>query len=275
MDCKSRTSRSATLEETNEELSLWKEICTSLIKLETIQHQATDVLNNINKLHTTVPFENGISSILHQRLKEYYRNGIDLSSNEIKTIHDIIEKVSVLIALRDASEYNAVDGKRKKRRHELDEKPISASSPSKKTKSNILPVGTSVAAKQPTQQKDARNEEWILATVIGYLADKNKYHVEDVDQDEYGQIQRYMLPPKQVIPIPERIDHRNEFAPGKHVLALYPGTTCFYKAIVITSPSKNKDMNALGMYKIQFEDDNNEIRYAKPERVLEMPKPSK
>ena len=65
-----------------------------------------------------------------------------------------------------------------------------------------------MAAKQP-KQKD-KNEEWILAVVINFQADKNRfhyqnyennfgkltlsihlsrYHVEDVDQDEFGQRQ--------------------------------------------------------------------------------------
>jgi SAGA-associated factor 29 len=59
MDRKSRTSRSASLEETNEELSLWKEICTSLMKLEGIQHEAGQVITNINKVHTSGSMENG------------------------------------------------------------------------------------------------------------------------------------------------------------------------------------------------------------------------
>ncbi|KAI8089902.1 SGF29 tudor-like domain-containing protein [Halteromyces radiatus] len=275
MDRKSRTSRSASLEETNEELSLWKEICTSLVKLEGIQKEAGDVITNINKVHTSGYIENSIPTAIHQRLKDHYRNGITLSSSEIKTINDIIEKVSVLIALRDASEYNVIDGKRKKRRNETEDKSIvNGSTPSKKVKTHILPPGTSVAARQPTQ-KDSRNEEWILATVLQFHPDKNKYHVEDVDHDEFGQTQRYMLPSRQVIPIPDAIEHRPEFPPGRHVLALYPGTTCFYKAIVMSPPSKNKDNNAIGMYKVQFEDDNNEVKYANPERVLEMPKISK
>ncbi|KAI8329399.1 SGF29 tudor-like domain-containing protein [Chlamydoabsidia padenii] len=243
MDRKSRTSRSASLEETNEELSLWKEICTSLMKLEHIQREAGQVISNINKVHTSGYMENGLPAGL-QRLKDCYRTGITLSSSEIKTIHDIIEKVSVLIALRDASEYNVIDGKRKKRKHESDDKSIGMASsaatttiPSKKIKTHFLSPGTLVAARQPTQ-KDQRNDEWILARVLEYHSDKNKYHVEDVDSDENGDTQRYMLLPRQLIPIPDRNEHRPEYPTGHLVLALYPGTTCFYKAIVMVPPTK-------------------------------------
>ncbi|KAI9491600.1 SGF29 tudor-like domain-containing protein [Zychaea mexicana] len=276
MDRKSRTSRSASLEDTNEELSLWKQICTSLAKLENIQKETESVLNSINKIHVAVNFDEGISVSLSQRLKDYYQNGINLSSSEARTISDIIEKVSVLIALREASE-NVNEQKRKKRKTEADELKSSNSSPSgtsaKKSKnSDIIPPGTSVAAKQP-KQKD-KNEEWILAVVINFQADKNKYHVEDVDQDEFGQRQRYLLPPRNVIPVPDGRDTRNlpELSAGQDVLALYPGTTCFYKATVILPPNKNKDLGSAGNYQVQFEDDNNELKYVLPGHVLEMPK---
>ncbi|KAI9278516.1 SGF29 tudor-like domain-containing protein [Phascolomyces articulosus] len=274
MDRKSRTSRSASLEDTNEELSLWKQICTSLVKLDNIQKETETVLNDINKIHLGVNFDEGISMSISQKLKQYYQNGIDLSSSEARTISDIIEKVSVLIALREASE-NTNEQKRKKRKTEADELKSSNSSPSgtsaKKSKNNnndiILP-GTSVAAKQP-KQKD-KNEEWILAVVINFQADKNRYHVEDVDQDEFGQKQRYFIPPRNVIPVPDGRDIRNvpEIGTGQDVLALYPGTTCFYKATVILPPSKNKDIT----YRVQFEDDNNEYKDVQRDHVLEMPK---
>lgn len=49
-----------------------------------------------------------------------------------------------------------------------------------------------------------------------------------------------MVPPKNVIPIPAVAEVRQlpEIPSHTDVLALYPGTTCFYNAIVITPPSK-------------------------------------
>lgn len=49
-----------------------------------------------------------------------------------------------------------------------------------------------------------------------------------------------MVPPKNVIPIPSVAEVRQlpEIPAHTDVLALYPGTTCFYNAIVITPPSK-------------------------------------
>lgn len=50
----------------------------------------------------------------------------------------------------------------------------------------------------------------------------------------------YMLSPKYVIPVPtpKEAELAQEIPVHKDVLALYPGTTCFYKATVISSPNK-------------------------------------
>ncbi|KAF1803001.1 SGF29 tudor-like domain-containing protein [Mucor lusitanicus] len=281
MDRKSRTSRSANLDDTNEEVNLWKQICIALAKLEHVQKDTANVVTGINNIHTAVNMEQGIPTVVGNKLMDFYRGGIDLSNSESKIIHDIIEKVSVLIALRDASEYNhVIDGKRKKRKAENGDDSsssaasgtLSVSSKRSKTHQHILTHGTSVAARQP-KQKD-KNEEWILAVVISYNHDKNRYEVEDVDQDEFGQKQRYMLQPRNVIPIPNVDEAKGltEINTGQDVLALYPGTTCFYRAKVAAPPSKNKDISYGGNYKVQFEDDNNEYKYVMPGHVLEVPK---
>lgn len=59
MDRKSRTSRSATLDSTNEEVSLWKQICVALAKLENIQKDTANVVTSINHIHTAVSFDQG------------------------------------------------------------------------------------------------------------------------------------------------------------------------------------------------------------------------
>ncbi|GAB5589648.1 hypothetical protein Unana1_04548 [Umbelopsis nana] len=272
MDRKSRASRAASLDETNEEVSLWKQICSSLLKLENVQKESESIITSVNKLHSSIDSVDAISSSTSYKLKELYSEGITTSLSESKTITDVIEKLTVLIALRNASE-NTSDPRRKKRKTEADDLKITsgphAAKKSKLTNGGTIPIGASVAAKQP-KQKD-KTEEWILAVVISYNADKNKYHVEDVDQDETGTRQKYMVPPKNVIPIPSVAEVRQlpEIPAHTDVLALYPGTTCFYNAIVITPPSKNKDASTQGCYKVQFEDDNDETKVVTAIHVLE------
>ncbi|KAG1441836.1 hypothetical protein G6F56_011313 [Rhizopus delemar] len=148
--------------------------------------------------------------------------------------------------------------KRKKRKLEITDSRLNGNT------NAIFTKGTTVAAKQPD-----KNDEWILAVVVQYYPDRNKYQVEDVDED--GGKQYYMLSPKYVIPVPtpKEAELAQEIPVHKDVLALYPGTTCFYKATVISSPNKNKDIKN---YRVQFEDDNNEVKHVAPEHVLEMPK---
>lgn len=102
-----------------------------------------------------------------------------------------------------------------------------------------------------------------------------------------------MLQPRNIIPIPDADEAKGhtELNPGQDVLALYPGTTCFYRAKIVSAPSKvklnitcvcmyssfslffqNKDPIFIGNYKVQFEDDNNEVKYVMPRHVLEVPK---
>ncbi|KAI7903664.1 SGF29 tudor-like domain-containing protein [Cokeromyces recurvatus] len=268
MDRKSRSLRSH--EESSEEFNIWKQICSSLLKLEGIQKEEETVINSINKIQLSVDIEKGITGLIQQKLKENYKRGIELSFNESKMIQNIIEKLSVLIALRENEQ---ADQKRKKRKIEITDTKVILNQSNNNHNSlepiEILPKGTTVAARQP-KEKD-KNEEWILAVVIQYHTDKNKYQVEDVDQDDYGEKQRYMLSPRYVIPVPNSEEARSlpEIPAQEDVLALYPGTTCFYKAVVIAPPSKSKEIKN---YRVQFEDDNDEVKYVMPEHILKMPK---
>ncbi|KAI8991962.1 SGF29 tudor-like domain-containing protein [Mycotypha africana] len=266
-----RKSRSRPHEEMSEDFNLWKDICTSLLRLEGIQKEEEAIINTINKIQLSINTEKGIPSMIRQKLKESYKRGIELSMNESKMIRDIIEKLSVLIALRDSGEQDLQ--KKKKRKTTLDTDTTSSNGIGNKSMTNhsprYFPKGTTVAARQ-TKEKD-KGEEWILAVVIQFIPEKNKYQVEDVDQDDYGQKQRYVLSPRYVLPVPTSEEAKSlpEIPVHRDVLALYPGTTCFYKAVVIAPPSKNKEIKN---YRVQFDDDNDEVKYVMPEHVLEMPK---
>ena len=67
---------------------------------------------------------------------------------------------------------------------------------------------------------------------------------------------------------PSTYSHYNEFKAGSTVLALYPDTTCFYKAYVDTPPS-GLAPNHLGRrdYMIEFEDENEVTGRSEPMRV--------
>lgn len=106
MDRRSRTSRSATQENSSEELQLWTQICNSLMELEHIQKKAESVVKSLNDMRSTIRSDEGtvshdpptcpsdhsppldwslgMSTTLVQRLKSQYRGGIELSSDETR-----------------------------------------------------------------------------------------------------------------------------------------------------------------------------------------------
>ena len=73
------------------------------------------------------------------------------------------------------------------------------------------------------------------------------------------------------IPNPTDIRPSQEFTPQTTVLALYPGTTCFYKASVVLPPTKLSQSQEKRSYLLTFEDDDNAERYVEMQFVLEKP----
>lgn len=67
MERKSRSSRSH-----DEESSLWKQICSSLIKLEGIQKDEESVLNTINKIQLSVNVEKGVNVYKKKKKKKLF-----------------------------------------------------------------------------------------------------------------------------------------------------------------------------------------------------------
>ena len=78
-----------------------------------------------------------------------------------------------------------------------------------------------------------------------------RYPIASTDTDSYGR-RRYNTTLRAIIPLPDPNAHPDsaahlsaypEFAAGATVMALYPDTSCFYRAEVISSP---KDLNVTG-----------------------------
>jgi len=117
-------------------------------------------------------------------------------------------------------------------------------------------------------------QDWLLATVLQYFSDKNKYEVEDIedDEDKPGIKKRYIFPVKCVLEIPSDDNKRPYFPIGHEVLSLYPNSSCFYKATIIKTPNENKNSsNGEPAYIVRFEDDDEAEREVPVNRVLDMP----
>lgn len=109
-------------------------------------------------------------------------------------------------------------------------------------------VGDMVAALVKGPDED---ENWILAEIVSYNPNTNKYEIDDIDEE---QKERHTLSRRRVIPLPlmranPETDADALFEKGTLILALYPQTTCFYRAIVQEPPK-----NAQDEYQVLFED---------------------
>jgi len=128
---------------------------------------------------------------------------------------------------------------------------------------------------------------WIMAKIVKSHQDKYRYDVEDIEPQEDGKPLRYSASlrstPLSIIPLPDKdapsgspahITAYQEFLTGATVMALYPDTSCFYRAEVIASP---KDIPTQGRnsgttyYKLKFEDDDDQEHMVSAAEVVEWP----
>ncbi|KAG0027582.1 hypothetical protein BGZ82_008915 [Podila clonocystis] len=239
MDKKNRGSRTS-LDDSIDELGLWKKIVLDLQRLSELRDSSDDLGL---ALDGTPEGKVGRSVVLCQEAIESAKE--EKSSAENKRKKRKIEAEGLASNSKKFRRYSSADS------------------------NGIIPVGHQVAARTP-KDKD-KQEEWILARVLNYSAEKNKYRVEDDEADDSGKKMTYTLSTRSVIMIVDDQDDVPEFPAGHTVLALYPSTTCFYKAVVVQPPSKNKDY-ATPVYRIKFDDDGGSERSAPPRMVLDMPK---
>ena len=141
----------------------------------------------------------------------------------------------------------------------------------------IIPERAKVCAKPPSTKMQP--QDWILGTVLRFVPQTNKYIVldeDDSDADPWVTAQanparqQHQVPARMVLPLPltepSMWTAYNEFARGVWVLALYPDTTCFYKALVHTPPSQMPGLPPKD-YLVEFEDDSEASGKSEPMRV--------
>jgi len=196
--------------------------------------------------------------------------------------------------------------------------PASGLNPMRNTVSIMLPargsVGPSgVAARDAKVRKDGRGEKslqegrkvafqpppnkgasgdtdentWILALITKCIS-SNKYEVQDAEPQEDGQPGvTYTTTSKSMIPLPDpnalpgsaaHVSAYQEFSAGATVMALYPDTSCFYRAEVISTPKEMQpggrvvpSSKHMPMYKLKFEDDDNQEHTVAAQWVVEWP----
>ncbi|KAL1679099.1 SGF29 tudor-like domain-containing protein [Schizophyllum commune] len=142
-----------------------------------------------------------------------------------------------------------------------------------------LQEGRKVAFHPPQNKAGAsatdEGDAWIMAIVV-------KYIVRDAEPSETGPAVEYNTTLRGIIPLPDAdapptsAAHLNaypEFPRGSAVLALYPDTSCFYRAEVVASPrdlAREKKMT-VPSYKLKFDDDENQEHIVPAHVVVEWP----
>uniref|UniRef100_A0A8L2QDT2 SAGA-associated factor 29 n=1 Tax=Rattus norvegicus TaxID=10116 RepID=A0A8L2QDT2_RAT len=127
----------------------------------------------------------------------------------------------------------------------------------------VAKPGDKVAARVKAVEGD---EQWILAEVVSYSHATNKYEVDDIDEE--GK-ERHTLSRRRIIPLPQwkanpETDPEALFQKEQLVLALYPQTTCFYRALIHTPPQRPQDD-----YSVLFEDTSYADGYSPPLNVAQ------
>ncbi|XP_023954415.1 SAGA-associated factor 29 [Bicyclus anynana] len=128
---------------------------------------------------------------------------------------------------------------------------------------HIARPGDAVAALVRVSEKE---ENWILAEVVSWLPAQGKYEVDDIDEEQKN---RHVLSKRRVVALPlmraePRTDEPALFPKGALVMALYPQTTCFYRAVVNRLPATHADP-----YEVLFEDSSYADGYSPAERVAQ------
>lgn len=126
--------------------------------------------------------------------------------------------------------------------------------------SYVAKSGDMVAAFVPSPDGDG-SKVWVLGEVLQYILGSGKYEIDDIDEE---QKERHSIGRRRVIPLPTmranpQTNPEALFPKETLVLALYPQTTCFYRAI-IDRPPEDPSQD----YMVSFEDATYTEGYSPP-----------
>ncbi|KAG8214495.1 hypothetical protein J3R82DRAFT_9551 [Butyriboletus roseoflavus] len=313
--------RGSTRPASSEEIEYWSHASKSLGTLSSIYANPTSIetIGRVNRLMAMWPTDDSLPAESYETLKTNYKRLSSAlkevrrnSEDEIEALNDAIERLSVLIALRKASETLPQEKRNKRPRPPSPSPPSTSVTPpiaGSQRATGTAPVrgstGPSPAvpfSREPKARREALAKQLPLQegrkvafhppagkTADGSIVDvdENTYEVQDVEPQEDGQPgQCYNTTLRAIIPLPDpsappnSAAHPNayqEFPAGSTVMALYPDTSCFYRAEVIASPkdlqpsSRGISAKHISVYKLKFEDDDDQEHPVLAQWVVEWP----
>uniref|UniRef100_A0A5F8HHD1 SAGA-associated factor 29 n=1 Tax=Monodelphis domestica TaxID=13616 RepID=A0A5F8HHD1_MONDO len=247
-------------------------------------------LINIQKTHERMQTENKISPYFRTKLRSLYTTAKADAEAECNILRRALDKIAEIkslleerrIAAKIAGLYNDSEPPRKTMRRGVlmtllqqsamtlplwigkpGDKPPPLCGAIPASGDYVAKPGDKVAARVKAVDGD---EQWILAEVVSYSHATNKYEVDDIDEE--GK-ERHTLSRRRIIPLPQwkanpETDPEALFQKDQLVLALYPQTTCFYRALIHTPPQRPQDD-----YSVLFEDTSYADGYSPPLNVAQ------
>ncbi|XP_021967616.1 SAGA-associated factor 29 [Folsomia candida] len=237
----------------------------------------------VTKIHEKARRDDKITVANKQKLKNLYATTISEAEGEEQLIRKALEKVYEIRSIKNDRRIQAKSSGNKEtiRRGALMKAlqtsaqtlPLWIGKPGEKPPplcGSIAPdanyvskFGDMVAALQRSPEGD---ENWILAEVVSYNGSTQKYEVDDIDEE---QKERLALSKRRVTPLPlmranPETDPDALYPKDTIVMALYPQTTCFYKAVVNVPPLFHNDE-----YEVLFEDSSYSEGFSPPLKVAQ------
>ncbi|XP_047157604.1 SAGA-associated factor 29 homolog B-like isoform X2 [Vigna umbellata] len=223
-------------------------------ELDRVRKEQEEILSEINKLHkklqTTPEVVEKPGDTSLARLKVLYTQAKDLSESEANISSLMLSQIDGILPTGPQGQTRRRIGKgnEQKRKRVKTESDISRLNP---TMRNHLEACASLKGEQliscqvaaRVTPRNADKDEWFVVKVIHFDKESKEFEVLDEepgdDEESSGQRQ-YKLPMGNIIAFPKSNDPSSaqDFPPGKHVLAVYPGTTALYKATVVQGPRR-------------------------------------
>ncbi|KAL3858196.1 hypothetical protein ACJMK2_012800 [Sinanodonta woodiana] len=261
---------------------LLKELYTLIHQVQDERARGEHNLSNISKTHERMQQEQRITPYYKNKLRGLYNTAMQDAEAEAELLRKALDKITEVKAIRENRRLDSDRPKPIMRRGVLMSMlqqnavtlPLWVSKPGERPpplcgavsadNNYVAKPGDKVAAR--VQSLDGE-ENWILAEVVTFNTSTNKYEVDDIDAEEGKE--RHTLSKRRVVPLPiwkanPETDPEALFSKESLVLALYPQTTCFYRALIHEPPKRPQDD-----YSVLFEDTSYPSGYSPPLMVAQ------
>lgn len=247
----------------------WQSIVTDLHHCQHSVQSTQTSIGMLNRIHTKIRKNPDFWNLkAAKKCKRLYTEALDKTRQEQQRLSDLSARVETLLSVLHSNaegspSRTSLDPQQLRiKRRKIEQHAPDEDSSMLKQKSDSVPVGAQVAARI---RKEA-SLVWILASVIRFHPDKQKYDVIDAELDENSPDYKrlYVVPAPHVLALPQTPELAPVLKAGTSVLAQYPDTTCFYKATMVNPQS----IATRFLCQVLFEDDGGQYRLIAANRLV-------